>query len=324
MIKVETDHFNLGQICQSGQCFRMERIEESRDGAEAGTESGKESDTENDKKNDTRNRTENNKENDAGNRTENDTEDSALPRGDRYRVIAGGRYLEIIEGEEGCYFLCSQEECDAHWKAYFDLETDYGQYIRQIDPGDAYLVRAAASGSGIRILRQDLWETIVSFLISQQNNILRIRRCIRTICEGYGERLETPHGVGYHAFPTPQALAGLEEDGLLASGLGYRSKYVVRAARCAASGELDLEGIKALPYREAKEELLKLFGVGEKVADCICLFALHHLEAFPVDTHISQVLQAHYKKGFPKRRYKGYQGVLQQYIFYHTLHADGP
>ena len=101
--------------------------------------------------------------------------------------------------------------------------------------------------------------------------------------------------------------------------LGYRSKYVVRSARQAASGEVDLEAIKEMSYPRVREELQKLFGVGGKVADCICLFALHHLDAFPVDTHIRQVFDAQYPAGFPFERYRGFAGVLQQYIFYYDL-----
>ena len=101
--------------------------------------------------------------------------------------------------------------------------------------------------------------------------------------------------------------------------LGYRSKYVVRAARSVVNGEFDPEAVSAMSYRKAKEELLKLFGVGEKVADCICLFGLHHLQAFPMDTHIKQAMAQHYKRGFPNRRYRGFQGVIQQYIFYYEL-----
>ena len=116
-------------------------------------------------------------------------------------------------------------------------------------------------------------------------------------------------------------MAGLPEDALKACNLGYRSKYVVRAARSVLSGEIDLERISQMPYGKAREELLKLYGVGEKVADCICLFALHHLEAFPVDTHIRQAMERHYRRGFPGRRYRGFQGVMQQYIFYMNLQA---
>ena len=111
----------------------------------------------------------------------------------------------------------------------------------------------------------------------------------------------------------------LHEDALKDCNLGYRSKYVVRTAKSLAKGEVSLEAIKQMPYREAKAELMKLYGVGEKVADCICLFALHHFEAFPVDTHIRQALEGHYPDGFPAQRYSGCEGVMQQYIFYYEL-----
>ena len=237
----------------------------------------------------------------------------------RMQVIAGERYLEIFQNGKECIFDCTEEEFEGFWKAYFDLDTDYAKYIAQVNLNDTYLVNAATFGSGMRILRQDLWEMIVSFLISQQNNIPRIRRCIENICRKYGEKKENANGETYFAFPKPEALAELDEDALKECNLGYRSKYVVRSARSIVNGETNLDAIREMPSKKAQEELLKLFGVGVKVADCICLFALHHLQAFPVDTHIHQAMEAHYKRGFPKRRYKGIEGVLQQYIFYYEL-----
>lgn len=236
-----------------------------------------------------------------------------------YRVIAGRHCLELERQGEGFVFHCEEDEFYEFWQGYFDLQGDYASYIRMIDPEDTYLKCAAEFGSGIRILRQDLWEMIVSFLISQQNNIVRIRRCIENICEHYGDKLVSRGGEMYYAFPGPEALADLAEDALKECNLGYRSKYVVRAAKSVAEGMCDLEALGRMSYQRAREELLKLYGVGEKVADCICLFGLHQLEAFPVDTHISQALQAHYKRGFPKRRYQGFQGVIQQYVFYYEL-----
>ncbi len=268
MVKITAENFNIYQIYDSGQCFRM------------------------------------------------------LPRSGEEAVcsvVASGRYLEMQKDEDAWVFSCDEEEFESFWRGYFDLEADYRGYIEQINPRDAYLRQAADFGSGIRILHQDLWEMIVSFLISQQNNIARIRRCIENICGSYGEARTNFRGETYYTFPGPEALAGLDEDALKACNLGYRSKYVVRTARSVVSGEVDLEAVARMPYRKAKEELLKLFGVGEKVADCICLFALHHLQAFPVDTHISQALQEHYKRGFPRRRYRGAEGVMQQYIFYYEL-----
>lgn len=257
MITKTIDNFSLSQICQSGQCFRMNQ-----------------------------------------------------PADGDFIILAGDRYLKARQQGSECSFDCAEGEFEGFWKSYFDLEQDYGSYIKRIDPEDAYLWAAAEWGSGIRILRQDLWEMIVSFLISQQNNIVRIRRCIQNICESYGEKKESMSGEIYYAFPKPEALAGLDEDALKACNLGYRSKYVVRAARSVVSGEIGLEAVAGMPYRSAREELLKLYGVGEKVADCICLFALHQLEAFPVDTHIGQALEKNYKRGFPKRRYQDVQGVM--------------
>lgn len=264
-IKIPVTNFSVGQICESGQCFRMN------------------------------------------------------PLGDgRYQVIAYGRRLELWQDGEVVTFSCGRQDYEAIWKRYFDLEEDYGKIIDSIDPGDAYLTRAARFGSGIRILNQDLWEMIITFIISQQNNIKRIRKCIATICERYGAPCD-----GFFDFPTPEALAAATEEELRSCGLGYRSRYLTGTARSIADGTVSLDLLKTMGYQEAKTELLKLPGIGGKVADCVCLFALHHLDAFPVDTHIRQVLDRWYPDGFPAERYAGYLGVLQQYTFYYDLMGEG-
>ena len=248
------------------------------------------------------------------------------PAGDRERLEAAVTY-----GADAVYLAgksfgmrsapanFGEEELRDFWAPYFDLEGDYGAYKKRIDPADAYLVRAADFGRGIRILKQDLWEMIVSFLISQQNNIPRIRRCIANICERYGERRQNSQERTYDTFPRPEALAKAREEDLRDCNLGYRSRYIKKTARMVMDGEISLEAVRNMKYPEAREELLKLYGVGEKVADCICLFALHQMEAFPVDTHIRQALEKHYPQGFPFDRYKDCSGVMQQYIFYYDL-----
>ena len=123
-------------------------------------------------------------------------------------------------------------------------------------------------------------------------------------------------------FPTPKVLAQATEEELFACNLGYRSKYVIRTAQSVESGQMDLDAVSKMPYKEARIELLKCYGIGVKVADCICLFGMHKLEAFPVDTHIRQALDAHYPAGFPFERYAQVQGVIQQYIFYWELKKD--
>lgn len=243
-----------------------------------------------------------------------------------YELIAGGRYLRIESTEEkNTYqFYCTEEEFRNFWKGYFDLDSDYGAYIGKIDPADPYLSAAALYGSGIRILRQDLWEMILTFIISQQNNIRRIRRIIRILSEKYGRRAVSEDGKVYFSFPEPRELAGASEEDLRACNLGYRSRYIAETVRTVLEGKTDLAALQKMDYPSTREELMKLCGVGRKVADCICLFALHHLEAFPVDTHIKKVMETQYPEGFPFERYAGFQGVLQQYIFYYDLnHSAG-
>lgn len=275
MITIENEHFSIRQIGESGQCFRLELLEETigQDG--------------------------------RGNR--------------KYGLPAFGRYLVISQCGRQVSLFCQQEEFNSIWKDYFDLAEDYGKLIASIDPEDVYLSRAAAFGSGIRILRQDLWEMIISFIISQQNNIKRIRRCIDLLCQKYGDRRKTPEGIEFFTFPTPEALMDARLEDLYACNLGYRSRYVKETARAICQGEADLGAICRMDHKKALEELKKLSGVGEKVANCICLFALHQTDAFPVDTHISKVLKEQYPEGFPFHKYPGYGGSLQQYIFYYDL-----
>ena len=273
MVRITKDYFSIRQICESGQCFRLERLDQP------------------------------------------DGEDEI------YGLTALGRYLEISQKGNEITFGCTPREFDQVWKNYFDLEEDYGKIIGSIDPQDAYLLRAADHGSGIRILRQDLWEMIISFIISQQNHIKRIRRCIRLLCERYGEKRVAPNGVEYYVFPTPKALSQARIEDLYACNLGYRSRYIYETANAVLHREINMEKLAGACYADASRELLKLCGVGAKVADCICLFALHKMEAFPKDTHINKVLAARYPNGFPFDRYHDCGGVLQQYLFFYDLNG---
>lgn len=275
MVVIENEHFSVRQICESGQCFRLELLKEWEEA------------------------------------------DGKVHR--KYGLPAFGKYLEIGQCGQTVYLSCTQEEFETVWKGYFDLEEDYGKLIASIDPEDTYLCRAAAFGSGIRILRQDLWEMIISFIISQQNHIGRIRKCIRLLCERYGAQCEKENGEIYYAFPAPESLAEAGDEELYACNLGYRSRYVRETAASICRSEVDLAAVAAMDYEDALKELQKLSGVGAKVANCVCLFALHSTEAFPVDTHINKVLREQYPKGFPFERYAGYVGSLQQYIFYYDL-----
>ena len=245
------------------------------------------------------------------------------PLGERhYALVAGGRYLEVSQQEQTVRFDCPEEEFEAVWRLYFDLDADYGRYKNAVAKRDKYLQSAIAAAGGLRILRQELWETIVCFIISQQNNIARITKCVENLCLLFGETCYNKSKQVYNAFPSAERLAACTADELAPIRLGYRAKYIVAAARQVASCEVDLDAVRRMDYAHAKAELMRLTGVGVKVAECICLFALHHIDAFPIDTHIRQMLDAHYPKGFPLRRYKGFAGVMQQYAFYYELVKD--
>ena len=239
-----------------------------------------------------------------------------------YALVAGGRYVEIRQQGQTVCFDCPEDEFEAVWRPYFDLDADYGRYKSAVAKRDKYLQSAVAAACGLRILRQELWETIVCFIISQQNNIARITKCVENLCLLFGETCYNKSKQVYNAFPSAERLAACTADELAPIRLGYRAKYIVAAARQVASGEVDLDAVRRMDYAHAKAELMRLTGVGVKVAECICLFALHHIDAFPIDTHIRQMLDAHYPKGFPLRRYRGFAGVMQQYAFYYELVKD--
>lgn len=239
-----------------------------------------------------------------------------------YGLVAFGEYLEIEQEGRKLSFSCTEEEWESRWRDYFDCGTDYGRIYASIDEADAYMGKAVCFGSGIRILRQELFETIICFIISQQNNIARIRGCVESLCRLFGEKKYNFRGEEYYAFPTPERLAVLCREDLADCHLGYRDKYILKTSRMIASGEVDMEKLPHMCYGEAKKELMKLCGVGVKVAECICLFSLHHTDAFPIDTHIRAVLLKYYPGGFPLSRYEGYAGILQQYAFYYDLYGE--
>ena len=142
-----------------------------------------------------------------------------------YELVAGDKYLKISQAGSIVNFYCSDVEFICYWVPYFDIDSDYGRYIEKVNPRDTYLSAAVQCGNGIRILRQDLWEMIITFLISQQNNISRIRSCIERLCVRYGEKLKAGD-IEYYSFPTLQQLSGATEEELRRLGMGYRARYL--------------------------------------------------------------------------------------------------
>ena len=232
---------------------------------------------------------------------------------DIYRCIAGDKVC-LAGGGKVFYRTAGEDhpENDAFWKRYFDLDTDYGSFIDSIDPDDSYLSAAAEFGRGIRILKQDPWEMLITFIISQRRSIPSIKTCVEALCRRWGK----PAGDGLHAFPTPEELACASLADLSGCSLGYRAEYVYLAAQGVCSGEVDLCAMESMPDAELFDSLTALRGVGPKVANCVSLFGFYRIGAFPIDVWIDRVLKEHYPNGFPMSRYAGYAGVMQQYMFF--------
>lgn len=229
----------------------------------------------------------------------------------RWKALGDGRWavpvygavfeLEQISPGEVRVRTDAALRAEALMRAYLDAETDYGAIFAEIDPDDAYLIAAARAGRGIRILRQPLWETTASFIISQNNNIPRIRSIIARLCGGE-----------LAPFPPAERVAEMDETQLRAIGCGYRAGYLLHAARQFADG--DDARLPAMDRMDARAHLVSYKGIGEKVADCICLYGLGHKDAFPADVWVKRILASHYPQGFSQRTSR-FAGVYQQVMF---------
>ncbi len=234
---------------------------------------------------------------------------------DYYRIVADGKILKLWQLTENTIRMdCSEDDFNNYWKDYLDLKTDYADFINTIPSSDVFLTNAAAYGSGIRILRQPLFETLISFIISQRKSIPAIKTSIEAICKLCGDELEG----GIYAFPTPQQLAACSMEQILSCSVGYRARYILSAARSVAEGKTPLESFNELDDDTILKALLEFDGVGIKVANCVRLFGYHRLAAFPEDVWIINTVNTYYGGKFPLDLYEGFAGVMQQYMFFYA------
>ncbi|MPM88251.1 hypothetical protein SDC9_135352 [bioreactor metagenome] len=175
------------------------------------------------------------------------------------------------------------------------------------------MTRAMKAGTGIRILHQEPFETLISFITSQNNNIPRIRSLIARLCRELGNGFESPYGETVYAFPTAEAVASAGEKALLDMKFGFRAKYIARCAETVASGRFDLSSVSGLRDDEARMELMTLYGVGPKVANCVLLFGYARKDMFPVDVWIKRAINTRFGGTLPD--FGAYAGIAQQYIF---------
>lgn len=234
-----------------------------------------------------------------------------------YRIIAQNMCMYMTPLGCGRYDVdCTHDEYENFWSNYFDLSLSYADIRSRIDPAkDPFLYEASEHEQGIRILRQDPFEMLITFIISQNRNIPAIRRSVELLSERCGEKLTDRRGGTYYAFPTPQAIADLSEADLTECKLGYRCRYVHSAAESVLSGDIDLDSLLDADEERTIKELTGLLGVGVKVANCVSLFGLHHVDAFPIDVWMKRILAAEYPDGYPFQDYTPYNGIYQQYMF---------
>ena len=232
-----------------------------------------------------------------------------------YTGVAGDYVIKCENTADGVMISCPD---DLYITDYFDLNRDYTE-IKNSFGSDEILKKACEFGSGIRILKQDPWETMISFIISANNNIPRIKKIIELLCTNFGEKLDDVH----YKFPGAETLAGLTDEDLAVIRSGFRAKYIIDAARKTAEGKLDLSKLYSLPSAEARAVLKGVKGIGDKVADCILLFAYGKYDVFPKDVWIKRILNNLYHvenadfDSFVTEKFGGFGGFAQQYLFFY-------
>lgn len=256
----------------------------------------------------------------------------------RWNAEADGSYTGIFknnvvnvkkEGNNVIFRGICENDIEVECREYFDLDTDYTEIKNILSNVDDNLKKSIQYGEGIRILKQDLWETIISFIISANNNIPRIKGIIERLSQKYGNEIVF-NGTSYYTFPTPEQLSKATVEDLRTLGLGFRDKRVYETTKLILSKQIDLDKLKEITDSNIlREELNKLPGVGDKVADCIMLFSMKRFDVFPVDVWVRRVMNELYIKNadeskvnkqqirnLAEQKYGNLAGLAQQYLFY--------
>ena len=242
----------------------------------------------------------------------------------RARGYAFGREVTFTQCSESEIYIypCTENEYYSIWERYLSLDADYAAIRKELisaRPDDDKLALAMETGKGIRILRQEPWETLCSFIISQNNNIPRIKKIIDSLCRAGAEI----SGASEVTFPSPAVLAGMGTEGIFALRTGFRAAYLYDAACKVLSGEVVLDSIFSLNCSDAAAELCRIKGVGPKVAACTLLFGFDKLDAFPIDVWVKRVMAEYYGNNVDASSFGRYAGLAQQYLFYHRRYIEG-
>lgn len=235
-----------------------------------------------------------------------------------FRGVAFDREVTVHLDGGDFYIFGGKAEDSALWSDYFDLDFDYGVIKNELSALSPVLKSAAEYAPGIRILKQDSWEALCSFIISQNNNIPRIKGIIKRLCECFGDKTEDS---GY-TFPSAARLSDLSVEDLAPLKSGFRAKYLIDAAQKVSLGEINLDEVLIMPIDEARQSLMKIKGVGPKVAECALLYGMHRLECFPMDVWMKRAMAVLLPE-FTIEDLGQYAGIAQQYIFHYSrMHPE--
>ncbi|MBE6684910.1 MAG: DNA-3-methyladenine glycosylase 2 family protein [Ruminococcaceae bacterium] len=251
--------------------------------------------------------------------------------------VVFGKYISVAQDGDTVYiYNATVEEYESVWKKFLGLNRDYGEInanILALSDNPA-LYGAVSRSSGIRILYQDAWEAICSFIISQNNNIPRIKKLVAAISLECGEPVDLSgmdehiadvhkaHEGNFYSFPSPESLIELGVAGLAAIKTGFRAKYIYDAASRVSSGEIDLDLIEKMNTADAVKYLCSVKGIGPKVASCALLFGFAKLDAFPIDVWIKKVIAKYFDADFDPDSLGQYAGIAQQYLFYYERYLQ--
>lgn len=228
--------------------------------------------------------------------------------------VARDKPLTLRKTGRGVLFeTISRAEFDSFWRRYFDFDRDYDA-IRESYRANETLYHCACFSPGMRVLRQDAWEALISFIISQNNNVKRIKGIVDRLCRYFGEPIGNADGD--YAFPSPAVLANRREEELAPLRAGWRAAYILDAARRVAGGEIDLNTVAAMSIGEARKALQIIHGVGPKVAECVLLYGMGRLEAFPLDVWMKRAMKQLFPDCTPES-FGDCAGIAQQYIFHY-------
>lgn len=245
-----------------------------------------------------------------------------------YTGVAKGRVINVSREGDTIYLKNTNlEDFNNIWKDYFDLDTDYSKIKNELRNMDEYLEKATEFGWGIRLLRQDPWEMIISFIISSNNRIPMIQKAIKNLSREYGTYIGSYEGEDYYDFPTPQQLSKASIEEIRACSTGFRDKYIKSTTEEVIKNNDDVYSYRNLSTEDCIKELLKFNGIGPKVGDCIALFGMQKYDTFPVDVWVKRVMQEFYVEddmSLPKIRkyaidkFGDLSGFAQQYLFYYA------